>query len=407
MLKKISIIGSALALIAGVGFSGMLAQAASTVSSPATASISSDSSTGASVALPAITVTEDAAGDIHTGTQTWALPSGFVFDTASSANVSLTGTGLMASSSTVSFPDVTHFSLNITSTSTAPGSLTVGSIVPLKVKAASGTPLALGNITMSAGSINGVASSTNFGTLTQVPGAASMLGFSAEPPATTTVSSNFSAQVAVEDQFGNTVTADNARNVTLSSVLISGTPGILNGTTTMADAAGLSGFTGLSFSQPAVIELSAQSTGLANATSTQINVGNSPSTPLLLPNGTLVQLEGNPTIYIVQNGKLVIYQQGKNGNGGGDGNEIGGDDSGSSHGNTGGNTGNIGGDDGANITTSGGGSSGGSDNAVIIHSAVTNSANSSGSSSDGNSRGGDGHNGSSQNGSGNKNGKDN
>ena len=331
----------ALALVAGVSFSGMFAKAATTITSPATANISADSATGASVALPAITINEGVAGDVQAGVQTWALPSGFVFNTASSADVSLTGAGLAASSSAVSFPDSTHFSINITSSSTAPGSLTVGSVTPLMVKAASGTPLASGNITLSSGNINGVTSATNFGTLTEVPGAANKLSFTTQPMATSTVNSVFSAGVSVMDQFGNTVTTNNGTSIMLSSNLVSGTAGVLSGTSTMADTNGVANFTGLSFNQPAVITLSAQSTGLTGATSTQVNVGNSTTTPLMLANGTLVQLQGNPTIYIVQNGKLVVYQQGKNGNGD-DGNNNGGgngdDNSGSqgSSGNTGG-----------------------------------------------------------------------
>jgi hypothetical protein len=337
MLKKISSIVFALALVAGVGFSGMFAKAATTITSPATANISADSSTGASVALPAITINEGVAGDVQTGVKTWALPSGFVFNTASSADVSLTGAGLAASSSAVSFPDSTHFSINITSSSTAPGSLTVGSVTPLMVKAASGTPLASGNITLSSGNINGVTSATNFGTLTKVPGAANKLSFTTEPMATSTVNSAFSAGVSVMDQFGNTVATDNGRNITLSSNLVSGTAGTLSGTLTMPDTNGVANFTGLSFNQPAVITLSVQSTGLTGATSTQVNVGNSTTTPLMLADGTLVQLQGNPTIYIVQNGKLVVYQQGKNGNGE-DGNNNGGgngDNNSGSHGSSG------------------------------------------------------------------------
>src|ERR1700687_4015501 len=82
------------------------ALAAATVSTPATANVSADSTNGSSVALPNIVVTEGAIADIATGLHTWTLPGGFVFDQTSVANVAYTGATL-AGTSVVSFPTST------------------------------------------------------------------------------------------------------------------------------------------------------------------------------------------------------------------------------------------------------------------------------------------------------------
>ncbi len=309
MNKRFFVIALGLVLaVAGVfGPKGQLAFAAATITSPATASISSDSALGSSVALPILTLTEGLAGDIATGTLTWVLPSGFVLDTSSPANVVYTGTGL-SGSSVINFPDNTHFSLNISSTSTAAGSFSIGSATPLKAKATAGTPLATtGNTTLSTGTIAGIASTTNFGTLTQVPGSPAKLAFTAQPPAAITASSTvFGATVAVQDQFGNIVATDNGRVVTLSPTLVSsGVLGTLSGSTSINTNAGLAAYSGLAYNQTGTIQLVAQSAGLTSATSGQI-VASSGSVPAStgLPNGILVKFPGDPTIYMVVNGTL-------------------------------------------------------------------------------------------------------
>lgn len=307
-------IATAVSLIMSVG----TAFAAVSVGAPMTASVSSDSLTGASVALPAFTLNEGAAGDIQIGTLAWGLPSGFIFDTASIANVATTGTGLTASS-TVSFPDTTHFSINITATSTSAGSITVGSTTPLKVKVTSGTPLAgSGNIILTSGNLSGLSTTTTYGILGQVAGAANKLAFTVQPISTVATNTTFSATVAVQDQFGNTATSDNGRNINLSSVLnantASSSAATLGGTASMNDSSGLATFNNLSYSVAETIKLMASSSPLASAFSNAITVTGTTSTttpptptstpPTFLRNGVLVIVAGNPTVYMVVNGTL-------------------------------------------------------------------------------------------------------
>lgn len=290
--------------------------AAVTTSAPATTQVSSDTAVTGSVALPAITLTEGAAGDIPAGAFTLAVPTGFLFDTTSTASVSATGTGLSVVG-TVSFVDGSHARVNVTATSTTPGSVTIGATVPLKVKVSSGTPPATtGNIMLSDGTLTGLATSTSFGTLIQVPGAANKLAFTIQPPSTLTTGSAFNTSVSVEDQFGNVVTSDNGRSIILSVVPVSPTTttGSLSGSTTVNDASGVANFNSLSFNQTGSIELNASSTGLAAALSNLISLTASStptptSTPTSTPpflscglhNGMLVKVEGSPTVYMVVN----------------------------------------------------------------------------------------------------------
>ncbi|MDE2312067.1 MAG: hypothetical protein KGJ93_03215 [Patescibacteria group bacterium] len=284
---------------------------AASVTVPATASVNADSQNGSSVALPALTVTETAAGDIPVGTLTWALPAGFVFDTSSVANVAYSGTGLMGDS-TVSFPDSNHVRVNITATSTAVGTLTIGSTTPLKVKASAGTPLASGNIALSSGTITGLTATSSFGTLTETSGAANKLAFSVQPPATVTTNAAFNAAVAVQDQFGNTVTGDNGRAVTLSVVAVNPTTttGSLNNAV-MTSVNGIATFSNLSFTADGTINLQANASGLTSTSSNNITFSTTstggtgtttpPSLTCGLQNGMLVKLGDSPTVYMVVN----------------------------------------------------------------------------------------------------------
>lgn len=304
LIKRILAILASTAFILG-SFIQFSPVSAATVTTPATASISSDSFSGSSVSLPALVITETAPGDIPAGVLTWSLPSGYMVDTASVANVVYTGTGL-AGSSTVAFVGTTGFSVTVTASSTVAGSLTVGSITPLKVKASSGSSMAAsGNIMLSSGSIAGLASTTGYGLLTQVPGLASKLAFTVQPPSSATVAAGFSATVGVQDQFGNLVATDNGRNVLLSAnLLASTTSGSLSGVLSHTDALGLAVFGGLSFNMVNQISLTASSTGLSSATGNIVNITAASTTPPSvcgLRNGILVKVAGSPTVYMVVN----------------------------------------------------------------------------------------------------------
>ncbi len=312
--KLIRVVLSAAGLISLLGLSAGSTFASVTVTAPVTTSVSSDTASTGSVALPIITLTEGAAGDIPMGAITFALPTGYQFDMTSVANVVTTGTGLTADGS-VSFGNSTHFSVNVTATSSVAGTVVIGSVTPLKVKASSGTPLATsGNIMLSAGSLTGLATSTNFGTLMQVPGAANKLAFTIQPPTTVASGTAFSATVSVEDQFGNVVTSDSGRSIKLSVSAVSPTTtiGVLSGTTMVSDSAGVASFTGLSFNQAGTIALSASSSPLTSALSSNLVVTfvaptttpsttTPPSRVCALHNGILVKVAGSPTVYMVVN----------------------------------------------------------------------------------------------------------
>lgn len=307
--NKTLILGLALAVALG----GLLSvnpesvRAAATINPVATTMISSDSAVSSSVNLPAFTISEGSAGDIALGTLSWALPAGYVFDTSSPASVTYAGAGL-AGSATTTFPDASHFNIEINSTSSVASTVTVGSVTPLKVKAAAGTPLAAsGNLILASGSIDGVSSNTNFGTLTQTPGAATKLVFTVQPSTAILANSGvINATVAVKDQFGNTVISDSGRTVNLSPLLAStGTLGSLMGTTNINTKNGLAVFNNLAYNQTGIIQLQAQSSGLTSATSNQITISLNPvPTTTNLPNGILVKFPGDPTIYMVVNGIL-------------------------------------------------------------------------------------------------------
>ncbi len=306
------------ALALGIILSPMSAMPAiaATVSSAGNASVSSDSYSGSSVALPPFVLTETQPGDIPQGTLTWALPAGFLLDSASVANVSYAGTGLNGSS-TVSFVDSTHFSITISSTSTSAGSLTVGSMAPLKVKVSAGAPLAAaGNISLSAGTAGGITATTSFGTLTQVPGAANKLSFALQPQGNAIINSALNSfQVSVQDQFGNTVTGDNGRAVSIAPIIVgSSTLGTLSGSATVSDTAGIAAFSGISYNQTGTIQLRADAFGLTSGYSNNIVFTASGTPPVippcpiptirLLKNGILVKVAGSSTVYMVVNNTL-------------------------------------------------------------------------------------------------------
>ncbi|MCK4243169.1 MAG: hypothetical protein KAX23_06440, partial [Dehalococcoidia bacterium] len=132
--------------------------------------ISADDFGGAWTTLTAIVITEGSAGDIAVGDFVLTIPSGFEFNTGSAPDVVVTGAGLAANSPAAI--TATTITVTVTSASTAAGTLTIGGATPIQVRPTQGTPLASGNILMTSGTIAGVDGTTNFGTLTEVHGAA-------------------------------------------------------------------------------------------------------------------------------------------------------------------------------------------------------------------------------------------
>lgn len=320
-----------LAMLGSFGLWGSPALATATVTTPASANISSDSAVSSAVALPALVLTEGAAGDIPVGGLTWSLPTGYLFDVSSIANVTYTGAGLTGSS-TVAFIGNSQFGITVTATSTVAGSITIGNQAPLKIKAASGTPIAApGNILLSAGTLTGVATSTSFGLLTQTPGAANKLAFTVQPPATVVAGVSFSASVGVKDQFGNSVSPDSGRPINLRAMSAANTSttasSTLAGITTINNNAGVAVFNNLSYPQADSIVLLASSSPLSSILSNTLNITAATTTPpiatstcasLGLSNGMLVQVQGSPTIYLVVNctlrpftSEIIFHKRGK------------------------------------------------------------------------------------------------
>lgn len=269
---------------------------------PATggSAISADKSGGVFTSLAGPTLLEGASGDIGLGTIILNAPSGFQFaTTTNSVTATVTNAGgtcngnrplqLNGAASQTVTPAAAAITISVTraTSATCVASITWTGIA---VMPASGTPLASGNITNSGTSaINGVSQgATNFGSLSEVPGAAAQLIFSVQPSPTSTVSVDFPTKpaIAVEDQFGNIRTSDSATTITLTPKLstqtCSGTNG--NGTLNSAPASGASVTNGIityslmNYSAAESIMICASSAGLTSALSGIITVSSAPDT---------------------------------------------------------------------------------------------------------------------------------
>ncbi|HEX8994340.1 MAG TPA: hypothetical protein VF803_03750, partial [Candidatus Paceibacterota bacterium] len=170
--------------------------------------------TGVYTALAGPTVTEGASGDIHNGTIILNVPTGFVFSTAAgSVTATVDNFNNCAANQTTllnktSFQTVTPTATTITvSVTRATSGGCKDRIIwsGIAVRPTAGTPLASGNVTKSGTSgITGVTTSTNFGTLTEVPGALDHFSFAALGTQAAGVS--FNVVMTAQDAFNNTAT---------------------------------------------------------------------------------------------------------------------------------------------------------------------------------------------------------
>jgi len=164
--------------------------------------------TGVYTALTGPALVLGAVGDISTGNLVFAAPAGFQFNPASTPSYTLTvATGFVATLSSVTASTITYF---VSVTNGAAGTVT---FTGWTVRPTAGTPLASGNLTLSASStstVNGVAAGSSLGTLTMIAGAASAAGSTltaspasvlADGVATSTLTAT------VRDQFGNALAA--------------------------------------------------------------------------------------------------------------------------------------------------------------------------------------------------------
>ncbi|MDE2095995.1 MAG: hypothetical protein KGL39_01985 [Patescibacteria group bacterium] len=281
-----------------VAFSFILITLAAATVTPATggSAISADTTGGTFTSLTGPILTEGATGDIGTGTIILNVPSGFVFSTttnsvtATRSNVSGNCGGSRplqingATSQTVT-PTQTTITISITrsSSNTCVNAITWSGI---QVRPSAGTPLATGDITESGTSvINNVTGSTNFGTLTEVPGIKNKAVFTVQPSSSAAVNTDFSIKptVAIEDQFGNIETADNVSTVTLVPKLSTETCSGANGTGTLTStpsaststvSSGIIAYTAMSYSYGESIKICAVSPGITSALSNAITVSN-------------------------------------------------------------------------------------------------------------------------------------
>jgi hypothetical protein len=164
-------------------------------------------------------------GDIAIGTHTINLPDGWEFDTSSTISI-MAFNDIVLESTTIT-PEQTSFSFIVTGVSTYDGSVSFNG---LKVRPTGATP-SIGNITYSGPSgITGVGGSTNFGTLSTIPGVVTQLAFEAQPGDAVYGSPlNPQPVVVTQDQFGNNST-NGLAETEMVSLSLTGT-GVLVGTT--------------------------------------------------------------------------------------------------------------------------------------------------------------------------------
>jgi hypothetical protein len=113
-------------------------------------------------------------------------------------------------------------------------------------------------LSASAAGLAGTATSNSFNV---AAGAASQLAFTTQPASTPGANSTATMKVAVEDQYGNTVTTDNSSVTLTLNAAASGGGGVLKGTATQAASGGLATFSGLSIVNPTNNSYSAAGTG--------------------------------------------------------------------------------------------------------------------------------------------------
>ncbi len=165
---------------------------------------SSAGGTGTYKLLSGPGINESAAGDISIGTHTITLPAGWEFDANSTISISTYGSDIEFASTNNISPDSSSFSFEVISTSTSAGFV---GFEGLEVRPTTTAP-STGNMTYSGEGIDGVDESTNFGTLSTVPGTVTQLAFTTQP-GDAMYGSDLSTQpvVKTQDQFGNNSTS--------------------------------------------------------------------------------------------------------------------------------------------------------------------------------------------------------
>ena len=222
------------------------------------------------------------------GTFIFNVPTGFNFNTSSAVTATITrlagtGTCFRFSSASVT-PTATTITFSLAARDQAGSTRCQVVFSGIQVRPTAGTPLASGNITKSGtASVSGITNGvTNLGTLTEVAGAKNKLIITTQPSATATAGSQFITKpiIAIEDQYGNTVTSDSATTIARIAVLSSQSCGGTSGSGTLSStpvsgatvSSGVMVYTAMSYSKAEDIKICFTSTGITSALSNTISV---------------------------------------------------------------------------------------------------------------------------------------
>ncbi|TRZ52543.1 hypothetical protein D4S03_03270 [bacterium] len=205
---------------------------------------SASGGTSAWTTLVGPVIQETLVGQIKLGIHTLTLPAGWEFNPVHNVTIGVGGATELTIGVSVVTPTATTLSFYVNGLSTSGvGSLTFNE---MQVRPTGTTPTS-DNITLTAGLIDGVDGSTNFGTLTTVAGAVNKVEFTTQPSATATAGVAFATQPVVtgQDQFGNTRLPDTS-TITLSAytdnVCTVAAVGTFTGTLTKAEVSGVADF---------------------------------------------------------------------------------------------------------------------------------------------------------------------
>jgi hypothetical protein len=226
---------------------------------------------------------ENASGNVGTGTVILNAPAGFVFDTGGTAPTMLvtrlTGSGGsaaningVASGTAVAMTSVTSTQLTFTVTSASTSGVTCKlTWQNVRVRPGAGTPLAVGNlIRTGTAAVTGVSPASNLGTLREVAGAASNLVVQNQPSASAIAGVAFAQQpvLQVRDQFGNLRSAANGvSDSTVVAAARGAGSGTLQGTLNATATNGIASFTNLSHTVATNITLAFSASGVTGTNS--------------------------------------------------------------------------------------------------------------------------------------------
>jgi hypothetical protein len=233
--------------------------------------ISADTTGGTFTTLSGPSYSENASGDVGTGTIILDAPAGFIFDTGGIAPTvlitRLAGSGKgtaningVASGTAAAITSRTTTQIVFTVTSSSSAGVRCGlTWQNVRVRPTAGTPLASGKLSPSGtASMVAVSPTSNFGLLREVAGAPGGLDILTQPSATAMAGVAFAQQPALEvrDQFGNLRSAANGvtSGTVVTAARLAGS-GALQGTTSVASVDGIVTFTDLSHNVAANITI--------------------------------------------------------------------------------------------------------------------------------------------------------